>query len=148
MSHVDVIIYIAFCRCFFLMTLDICGVILLHRVFKPISKTSIILFFVQTGQTSTCLNVLNAATYSKIQTSRYIKCTDLIPARNQCLSTGRCSDHSKPLQCRLRARYIGFFIPFELSRPIRAGLLLGVDRGALFDLIVQLMQNNPISYPA
>ena len=52
------------------------------------------------------------------------------------------------MQHRARPRYIGFHIPIEISRPIRAGLLLGVDRELLHDLIVKLMREHEMSYPA
>ncbi len=48
---------------------------------------------------------------------------------------------------RARSRYIGFHIPIEISRPIRAGLLLGVERGELFNLIVDLMRIHSMQYP-
>ncbi len=38
-------------------------------------------------------------------------------------------------------------MPLEISRPIRAGILLGVAREPLFELVVDLMKAHPISYP-
>lgn len=55
--------------------------------------------------------------------------------------------HSRVLQHHTRPRFIGFHIPLEISRPIRAGLLLGVERGSLFDLIITIMQSHSVSFP-
>ncbi len=58
---------------------------------------------------------------------------------NQCHQTCKCANHVKPFIGRKRHRYIGPFIPLEISRPIRAGLLYGVDSADLQSLIVSLL---------
>ncbi len=67
--------------------------------------------------------------------------------KNQSNHSGRCLVHSRKLRHHSCPRYIGFYIPVEISRPIRAGLLLGVERVPLYNLIVDLMNSNPMPYP-
>jgi hypothetical protein len=47
--------------------------------------------------------------------------------------------HVKPFVGRKRHRYVGPFIPVHLHRPIRAGLLYGVDHVELLSLIAGLL---------
>lgn len=71
----------------------------------------------------------------------------MLSMNNQCFHSGKCLVHSKQLKHRARPRFIGFHIPIDVSRPIRAGLLQGVKKEQLQELIVEIMTNHSISYP-
>ncbi len=98
-------------------------------------------------ESNTSSSVQSVITYTKPQPSAHHNSVHLTLANNQCYHSGRCVVHSKPLRNRFRPKYYGFHIPIEISRPIRAGILLKVDRGQLSDLIVELMKVHPISFP-
>ena len=53
-------------------------------------------------------------------------------------SSCRCSEHSKQLHNRHRKKFTGT-LPLQLTCPIRAGLLLNVDREALINLITTML---------
>jgi hypothetical protein len=63
----------------------------------------------------------------------------LVSISNQCRKSGKCAIHNKPLLGRKWHRYIGPFIPMHIHRPIRAGLLYGVDHMELLSLIAHLL---------
>jgi hypothetical protein len=58
---------------------------------------------------------------------------------NHCHQTGKCSIHTKVLIGRSRNRYIDPFIATHIHRPIRAGLLYGVNHMELLSLITNLL---------
>ncbi len=63
----------------------------------------------------------------------------LFSVNNQCHQTGRCPLHSRYVMHYSRPRYYGIDIPIEVVRPIRAGVLFGVDRNKLCELVVKLL---------
>ncbi len=58
---------------------------------------------------------------------------------NQCHQRSKCSAHIKSFLGKRSVQYIGPFIPFDISRPIRAGLLYGVNEDELRSLVVNLL---------
>jgi hypothetical protein len=84
---------------------------------------------------SECDNEYNASNNCDF----FLKKTQLILVFNQCHQTCKCSIHVRSLIGRSRNRYIGPFIPLEISRPIRAGILYGVDFVDLQSLVESLL---------
>ncbi len=86
-----------------------------------------------------CTNWRDKQTWKCSECDTLYKNSHLLSAHNQCHSRGRCQLHLKPYMGRNRQRYIGPFIPTTISRPIRAGLLYGVEYTELLSLVASLL---------